>query len=743
MKSTLPRGFSVDSRDATGRTPLMDAALNGNVKAVKSIMKRGADPSLMDNRGWNTLHHAAQSGDTDIISLIHTHLPNIEPKTGEGYTPLMVAAFCGNLHAVKWFLEKGATVACESNKGWNTLHYAAQGGDTDIISLIHTHLPKIEPKSGEGETPLMVAAFCSNLNAVKWFIEKGETVACEGNKGWNTLHYAAQGGDTDIISLIHTHLPNIESTTDEGETPLMVAAFCGNLHAVKWFLEKGATVACESNNGWNTLHFAAQGGDTDIISLIHTHLPNIEPKSGEGETPLMVAAFTGKLHAVKWFIEKGATVACESNNGWNTLHYAAQGGDTDIISLIHTHLPNIEPKSGEGETPLMVAAFCSNLHAVKWFIEKGETVACEGNKGWNTLHFAAQGGDTDIISLIHTHLPNIESRTDEGETPLMVAAFCGNLHAVKWFLEKGATVASESNNGWNTLHFAAQGGDTDIISLIHTHLPNIEPKSGEGETPLMVAAFTGKLHAVKWFIEKGATVACESNRGWNTLHHAAQGGDTDIISLIHTHLPNIESKTGEGHTPLMVAAFCGKLHAVKWFLEKGATVACENNRGWNTLHYAAQGGDTDIISLIHTHLPNIESKSGEGDTPLMVAAFCGNFHAVKWFLEKGATVTSVESNGWNILHCAAQGSDPDTIDLILTHLPDIESKTANGETPLIIAVLHGKLQGVKCLLERGANPSAKDNDGQGSLHHALSSDSDIFDLLLSHVPRSESTTGND
>ena len=248
---------------------------------------------------------------------------------------------------------------------------------------------------------------------------------------------------------------------------------------------------------------------------------------------------------------------------------------------------------------------------------------------------------------------------------------------------------------------------------------------------------------MRWFLEKGATVACEDKRGWNTLHRAAQGGDTDIISLIHTHLPNIESKTDEGSTPLMVAALCGKLHAVKWFLEKGVTVTCESNRGWNTLHHAAMGGDTDIISLIHTHLPNIESKTGEGHTPLMVAALCGKLHAVKWFLEKGATVTSVKSNGWNILHFAAKGSDPDTIDLILTHLPDIESKTANGETPLIIAVLHGKLQGVKCLLERGANPSVKDNDGQDSLHHALSSDSDIFDLLLNHVPRSESTTGND
>ena len=59
MKSTLPRGFSVDSRNAIGTTPLMNAALSGYVQAVKSIMKRGADPSLMDNRGWNTLHHAA------------------------------------------------------------------------------------------------------------------------------------------------------------------------------------------------------------------------------------------------------------------------------------------------------------------------------------------------------------------------------------------------------------------------------------------------------------------------------------------------------------------------------------------------------------------------------------------------------------------------------------------------------------------------------------------------------------
>lgn len=97
MKSTPPLERSVDSRNATGITPLMNAALNASVLAVKSLIKRGVDPSLMDDRGWNSSHFATEGGDTDIIDLIHTHLPDIESKTGEGYTPLMVAALCGKL----------------------------------------------------------------------------------------------------------------------------------------------------------------------------------------------------------------------------------------------------------------------------------------------------------------------------------------------------------------------------------------------------------------------------------------------------------------------------------------------------------------------------------------------------------------------------------------------------------------------------------------------------------------------
>ena len=219
------------------------------------------------------------------------------------------------------------------------------------------------------------------------------------------------------------------------------------------------------------------------------------------------------------------------------------------------------------------------------------------------------------------------------------------------------------------------------------------------------------------------------------VHRAAK------VSAVPVH---VDRRDATGTTPLMSAALFCKLESVKNLIGKGANPCLENNDGHNSLHCAVSGGDPDIIELLLSNGPDIDSRTGEGSTPLIIASFTGNVDAAKYLLEKGADPSLQDNYGWNSLHFASQFDDRGMILQILTQVTDIESRNADGLTPLMIAVLHGTLQGVKCLLERGADPFSEDNLGRNSLDLALAFNSDpgVEELLHSHMTNSKSTTAN-
>ena len=375
IESLLSLGFPVDSRDATNKTPLMIAAANGKLQAVKCLLGKGASPSLENNDGWNSLHFASQSGNTDIIELLLlTHGPDIDSTTAEGLTPLMIAVDNGKHQAVTLLIEKGASPSLESNNGWNSLHFASESGNTDMIELLLlTHGLDIDSTTADGWTPLMKAAGHGKHQAVTLLIEKGASPSLENNNGCNSLHFASLSGNTDIIELLLlTHGPDIDSTTADGFTPLMIAAGHGKLQAVTLLIEKGASPSLADKYGWNSLHFASKSGNTDIIELLLlTHGPDIDSTTADGSTPLMIAALCGKLQVVTFLIGKGSSPSLESNSGWNSLHWASRNGNTVIIDTLLSHGVDIESKSKSGETPLMIARRHRRTEAVNYLLSKG------------------------------------------------------------------------------------------------------------------------------------------------------------------------------------------------------------------------------------------------------------------------------------------------------------------------------------------------------------------------------------
>ncbi|KAL9961124.1 hypothetical protein ACROYT_G030015 [Oculina patagonica] len=237
----------------------------------------------------------------------------------------------------------------------------------------------------------------------------------------------------------------------------------------------------------------------------------------------------------------------------------------------------------------------------------------------------------------------------------------------------------------------------------------------------------------------GSDFVDKDKNEWNSLHDAAEDGDVTKIESLLSRVFSIDCRDGRGITPLMIAAVNDKLQAVENLLAKGANPSLENNDGWNLLHAASQGGNPVIIELMLSHVPSIDSINNKGSTALMIAAYYDKLQAVEYLLKKGADPSLKDNDGWNLLHAASQGGNPVIIELMLSHVPSIDSITNKGSTALMIAARHDKLQAVKCLLAKGANPSLEDNNGWNLLHHASQGDNPvIIELMLSHVPNIDS-----
>nr|WP_305909813.1 ankyrin repeat domain-containing protein [Methylomarinum sp. Ch1-1]MDP4522750.1 ankyrin repeat domain-containing protein [Methylomarinum sp. Ch1-1] len=70
LHSLLAQGIEVNAKTTSGRTALMGASFNGNVRAVKILLNYGADVNIADDLGSTALMDALVFGDQQIVSLL-------------------------------------------------------------------------------------------------------------------------------------------------------------------------------------------------------------------------------------------------------------------------------------------------------------------------------------------------------------------------------------------------------------------------------------------------------------------------------------------------------------------------------------------------------------------------------------------------------------------------------------------------------------------------------------------------
>jgi len=136
------------------RMNLRKAVDDNNVDICWQILDNVQNKNPADNRGFTTLHWAAEKGHLEICRLILENVQDKNPANKDGITPLHRAARYGRLEICRLILENVQDKNPANNNGTTPLHQAAWYGQLETYRLILENVPDKNPADNRGFTPL-------------------------------------------------------------------------------------------------------------------------------------------------------------------------------------------------------------------------------------------------------------------------------------------------------------------------------------------------------------------------------------------------------------------------------------------------------------------------------------------------------------------------------------------------------------------------------------------------------------
>jgi uncharacterized protein len=147
---------------------------------------------------------------------------------------------------------------------------------------------------------------------------------------------------------------------------------------------------------------------------------------------------------------------------------SAAGRSSDVLAELDRDPSSLERHSGDGWTPLHLAAFFGHPELATALLDRGADVDARSTNGLkNTpLHAAAAGGYTDLVALLLQRGADVNARQEGGWTALHAAAQAGNRQMVELLLASGADPAIRAANNQLALDLALSKGHGDVAALL-------------------------------------------------------------------------------------------------------------------------------------------------------------------------------------------------------------------------------------------------------------------------------------
>ena len=358
---------------------------------------------------------------------------------------------------------------------------------------------------------------------------------------------------------------------------------------------------------------------------------------GIAKANLHTALVLGDADAVNARLEKDRSIATKAGGprGWEPIHYVCysslaheQPGRAQGLAAIATRLISlgVDPNTRfpwlhhNVRRPILWGAsrHAQSLPLVNVLLDAG----ADPNDGV-TLPLAASAGDIPVLEALLAHRANADQRwATDGSTALYaILNWSRTPDGVLWLLAHGADPnAVFSENGETPLHVAARAWDVPLVEALVARGADIARRRADGRSPYAVAELNGNRAVADWLLAHGASPELSAV---DRLVAACSRGDRSAAEVLLAKNPGLRNEITDDHyIAFHQAAERGDVRALETMLAAGF----DPNRpdagiGKTVLHTAAMEGWPEAVRMLLAHGASVHARDREfNGQPLVWAA---------------------------------------------------------------------------------------------------------------------------
>ncbi|KAL9109444.1 MAG: hypothetical protein Q9227_005952 [Pyrenula ochraceoflavens] len=561
------------------------------------------------------------------------------------------------------------------------------------------------------------------------------------SSAFQALQYRPSIKNRDIAEAAFASLPRKQNA-------LHVAAYWGLQLQARAFIAAGTDINASDSQQWTPLHWATSCGHVTMMNLLLGEGANVDARDSQQWTPLFWASFRGSCSALQLLLKSGANHLSKDVHGWTALHWAVSRGENPIVTILLKHhaayivkdraltlrsrKPNCSNETTKANevSPLEVAADTQNANLFDELLkQQHETSDKVLNTLWASGHF-----DPPTSNMWRVY--------NKAES----------MYGIGHFMSPGEWLTQRSNDReWKArlLHTTIKDNKLSVMQLLIEIGADVN--FCKARAALHVAAFRKDARFAQILIENGASVSTRDFQGQTALHQAVLNGFEDTILVLlqsgsdvnarregtrydhpnyfdrhRCHL-SITNTWAKDLTPLMLA--CGynstsdhhqdaQARIIALLLSHGGDPALQDEKGRNSLHYAASTGSIGVMHALIATGVDVNIRDQRGMTALHHAAEFGDLEVLQSLCQANAIVDVADARGATPLHFAAQSGNTNTFKELLGTTQDVDQQDLEGVAVLHYLARSCNLEMIKLLIgHHGADTEVTDKHGRSTIHY--------------------------